>query len=91
MSSNTTHEKLTAHLHSMEYLPLHFWAAFIATITTVIEYMWLALDTSLYYVMNSMLLVLSLTDAFLEFTDKVTHNVQIISKFFRHQMYNNIN
>lgn len=83
--------KVGANLTYIRNWPLHIWVFFVATVSNIMESIWLVLDTWLFYVINCMLLVLSFADAVLDFSDKVTQNFQIMSGIFKHQTYNNIN
>lgn len=67
------------------------WNCYAAVVVYIYETLLLMLDTGLYYVMNCVLMTLALADSMLEFSDKVTNNVQLARKVFQHQMYNNVN
>lgn len=63
----------------------------LSWVTYVYETVLRVLDTTLYYLMNCVLLVLSVADNVIEFSDKVTYNVLLTQKFIKHRMYENIN
>lgn len=51
----------------------------------------LTFDTSIYYVINGVMIILALTEVMMDVLNKVFYNYEIVLNFFRHQMYNNIN
>lgn len=66
-------------------------SAVVQSTNSLIDEVYLLLDTFLYYILNAVVLLLNLTDTVGEFSDKVAYNYQIVYTSFKHKLYNNIN
>lgn len=57
----------------------------------VSEYMIHMFDTLIYYVMNGVIIILSMMEICLEVSNKVVYSYDLWLQFFKHEMYKNIN
>lgn len=59
--------------------------------SSLIDELYLILDTLIYYIINGVMLMMNLADTINEFSNKLLYNYKIVSTSFKHKMYNNIN
>lgn len=72
-------------------IPVQIWHHNMNLIRHVIELLYVAFDTWMYYVMNSVLLVLSFADSVLDTIAYVLYEYQVMASFLKISIYNNIN
>lgn len=70
-----------------QVLPARLFALYMSVQDTAA----LVFDTFIYYIINGVMVVLTMMEMIHEAFDKAMYNYQIFLLFFKHEMYKNIN